>query len=297
MSEPAAIDLSWLAGHPLPAPGAETDKDARGRVVVIGGSRRVPGAPLLTAEAALRAGAGKVQVAGIAEAAIGIGLAMPEAATIGLPETAGGEIGCDAVEPLTEAIARTDAVVFGPGMGDGDSAAALARAVLAPADGMSVVLDAAAVASARAIEAIVRAHDGRVVMTPHLGEMARLCDCPVETIAADRVKHAQETAERFGAVVVLKGGSTLVAAPGEPLLRYGGGGAGLATGGSGDVLAGIIGGLLARGAPPRVASAWGVWVHGEAGRQAAATIGPIGFLGRELLPLLPRVMASVPGEP
>jgi NAD(P)H-hydrate repair Nnr-like enzyme with NAD(P)H-hydrate dehydratase domain len=92
--------------------------------------------------------------------------------------------------------------------------------------------------------------------------------------------------------VLLKGAETWIACPGEGLLRYPGGGPGLATGGSGDVLAGIIGGLLARGAAPRVAAAWGVWLHGEAGRRLAERICPLGFLGRELLGEIPRLLAA-----
>jgi ADP-dependent NAD(P)H-hydrate dehydratase len=103
---------------------------------------------------------------------------------------------------------------------------------------------------------------------------------------------AQEAARRFQATVLLKGPETWIACPREGLLRYPGGGPGLATGGSGDVLAGIIGGLMARGAAPRLAAAWGVWLHGEAGRRLAERVGPLGFLARELPEEIPRLLAT-----
>jgi NAD(P)H-hydrate repair Nnr-like enzyme with NAD(P)H-hydrate dehydratase domain len=97
-------------------------------------------------------------------------------------------------------------------------------------------------------------------------------------------------ARRFGAAVALKGTSTLIAAPDGRLVRYAGGGIGLATGGSGDVLAGVIGGLMARGLPAFEATCWGVWLHGEAGRILAGKVGPVGFLANELLPELPALL-------
>jgi NAD(P)H-hydrate repair Nnr-like enzyme with NAD(P)H-hydrate dehydratase domain len=120
--------------------------------------------------------------------------------------------------------------------------------------------------------------------------MAALTGRSEEEIAQDSEAIAREAAERFGAVVVLKGAGSVIASPAGDLLHYSGGGSGLATAGSGDVLSGIIGGLLARGADPVLASAWGVWLHGEAGRACAAKLGPIGFLARELLPELPALL-------
>ena len=128
-------------------------------------------------------------------------------------------------------------------------------------------------------------------MTPHHGEMAALTGHDVDHIADNDAEVAAEIARRFDAVVALKSGSTVIAAPDGTTLRYHGGGVGLATGGSGDVLAGLIGGLIARGAAPLVAAAWGVWLHGEAGRLVGETLGPIGFLARDLLIAVPRLMA------
>ena len=292
MSEPTPIDSAWLAANPVPTHGEGTNKNSRGRVLAIGGSRRVPGGLLLTGEAALRAGAGKLMLATIASAAPLLGVAMPEAGVTALAEDEAGEIATE-TEVLAAQTCRCDTMVVGPAISDRDAAARLVEQLLAdPTPEAGMVLDAAAVACAAPLcERLASTFGGRLVLTPHLGEMAALCECDEEEITRDREAVALATAKRFGAVLVLKDSSTLVAAPdGKTLLRYAGGGVGMATGGSGDVLAGVIAGLISRGASPLVAAAWGVWLHGEAGRALAMTLGPIGFLGRELLPQIPRLL-------
>ncbi|WP_425228416.1 NAD(P)H-hydrate dehydratase [Sphingomonas sp.] len=279
------IDAAWCAANPLPDPRG--GKDARGQVLAIGGSSAVPGALRLTGEAALRAGAGKLRLATIATAALPLGIAFPEAAVLALPE-AEGEIAATAGPALTKAAAHADALVFGPGMVDQAAAAELMRVVAAiDAPDACLVLDAAAVACAGPLDRLLEAWRGRLVLTPHAGEAASLLDCEMATIAADQAGAARAAAERFGAVVVLKGAETVVAAPEGVLLHYRGGGPGLGTAGSGDVLAGVVAGLLARGTAPLPAACWGVWMHGEAGRRLALDTAPVGFLARELLPLLP----------
>ena len=284
MTEP--LDRAWLAAHPLPSPGTESDKNKRGRVLAVGGSMLCPGGLMLTAEAALRAGAGKVRLATVAPAALPIGIAMPEAGVVALPVDDRGEIAVEAAEAVIANVARADALVFGPAMASADAAARLAGPLLPAIGSVPVVFDAAAIGALRHRAAAVRALEGGAVLTPHHGEMAALCGLAEAEVTADPVRHAREWAATFGAVVVLKAGDTIVAAPDATPLRYEGGGVGLATSGSGDVLAGIVAGLLARGAAPRDAAAWGVWLHGEAGR----TLGAPGFLARELLPLIPALM-------
>jgi ADP-dependent NAD(P)H-hydrate dehydratase len=284
------LDRAWLAAHPLPQPGADTDKNKRGRVLAAGGSATVPGALRLTGEAALRAGAGKLQLATIASAAPLLGVHLPEAAAYPLPADAEGEIGGEAGPRLAELLERCDALVLGPGMGAGADPAPLLEAVLAhPRDDLSLLLDAGMIPAARDLEAQVRAWRGRLVLTPHPGEMARLMGCEEDEASPEL---AEQAAARFDATIVLKTPETWIAHAGAETLRYPGGGPGLGTGGSGDVLAGIIGGLLARGAAPRTAAAWGVWLHGEAGRRLATRIGPLGFLARELLPEIPGLMTD-----
>lgn len=284
------LDDRWRADHPLHLPTGDTSKDGRGRLVIAGGAADVPGALRLTGEAALRVGAGKVRLATVASAGMALGMAFPEAAVTGLAE-ADGEIAAEAVGALADLAARADTVILGPGMGAKGAAATLVRGLAGvDAPDTTMLLDAAAVACAGPLCALLARWAGRLVMTPHLGEMAALLGCDTDDVTARREQHARETAARFGAVVVLKDAETLIAAPDGTLIHYAGGGIGLGTGGSGDVLAGTIGGLLARGLTPLAAAGWGVWLHGEAGRRLAAAIGPVGFLARELLPVLPTLL-------
>lgn len=285
------IDTAWLAAHPLPHHGEGTDKNNRGRVLVVGGSRRVPGGLLLTGEAAYRAGAGKVQLATVESCAVGIGLAVPEAGVIGLGETQEGEIDAGSVERLIDPAASCDVLVIGPAMVDPDRAAALldAMAKLLPQAGC-VVLDAAAIGAGRDRAERLRELGPRLVFTANDGELSALLGRDLGAIEADPEGAARDAAERHGAVALLKRSDTLIAGPDGALLRYPGGGSGLATGGSGDVLAGIIAALIARGLDPLVGSAWGVWLHGEAGRRLARDCGPIGFMARDLAPKIPALM-------
>ncbi|UYY60178.1 NAD(P)H-hydrate dehydratase [Sphingomonas sp. S2-65] len=287
------LDSAWLAENPLPQPEGDTDKNRRGRVLVAGGSETVPGALRLTGEAALRAGAGKVQLATVERVTLALGMTMPEAAVFPLAANASGELGDAAGPVLAGYLERCDSLVLGPGMGpDAAAEAILACAIAEPRAGLSLVVDAAALGAAGNMTERLRAHEGRVVLTPHPGEMVQLMGCDESRIKHDPAALVREAADRFGATVLLKGAQTLVACPEQPVLRYPGGGPGLATGGSGDILAGIIGALLSRGASPQTAAAWGVWLHGEAGRRLAETVGPLGFLGRDLLPLIPRLLAT-----
>ena len=283
------IDRDWLAANKLPQPGPDTDKNKRGHVLAAGGSLQVPGALRLTGEAAFRAGAGKVQLVG-PEARL-LGMSMPEAAVFEAAVNDAGELSGDAGAAIAGLLGRCGACVIGPGMGAEADTGAILDAVLAhPRGDLALVLDAAMIGEAGKRAEALRRWSGRLVLTPHPGEMALLMDCDEEDASPEL---AAEAAARFDAVVVLKTSQTWVAQRGEPVLHYAGGGPGLATGGSGDVLAGVIAGLLARGAAPRVAAAWGVWLHGEAGQVLAERVGPLGFLGRELPGEVPGLMASV----
>ncbi|MDX3910233.1 MAG: NAD(P)H-hydrate dehydratase [Sphingobium sp.] len=287
------IDRDWLASHPLPSHGPGTDKNSRGRVLIAGGAEFVPGALRLTGEAALRAGAGKLQMATVRSVAMALGVLVPEAAMIALPGDDDGEIAASASETLIESLGRCDTMIFGPGMGRGDTVSALLRALLEePHTERAIVLDAAAIAGAAGLAELTARHQGRVVMTPHFGEMSALTGRDVEEIEADPEGIARQVAQDYGGLVVLKSSATVIVTPDGASLGYSSDCTGLATGGSGDVLAGVIGGLMARGAEPLVAAAWGVWLHGEAGLRVEKTIGPMGFLARDLLIEIPRLMAE-----
>ena len=292
---PAALTPDLLRSMPLPHPG-EGSKDARGSVLVIAGSVEVPGAALLAAEAALRAGAGKLQVATVRSAAVPLAMACPEAMVVGLDETADGGIDArSAVPRLKPKVEKADAVVIGPGMAEGEAAAALVRGLCTGAD--ALVLDAAALCDLRPHAAEVRARAGGLVITPHAGEMAQLLDRSREDVEADPLGAARDACELLGAVVVMKGAKTHVVAPGGAAWLFEGGGVGLATSGSGDVLAGILAGLLARGTDPVHATLWAVFLHGEAGRQVAERLGTMGLLARHLAVEVPRLMDKLSGPP
>lgn len=287
------IDPDWLRAHPLPVHGEGTDKNTRGRVLAVGGSEFVPGALRLTGEAALRAGAGKLQMATVQSAAMALGVLVPEAAMIALPVNDEDEISVEAAGKLVDSLERCDTLIFGPGMRGGDNVSAILRRLLAaPQPETSILLDAAAIEGIADLPDITAGHEGRVVITPHHGEMAAMTGMAMEEIEADPEAVACDVARRYGVLVVLKSAATIIADPQGQTMLYSSDCTGLATGGSGDVLAGIIGGLMARGALPRVAAAWGVWLHGEAGRCVARSIGPTGFLARDLLPEIPRLMAQ-----
>jgi hydroxyethylthiazole kinase-like uncharacterized protein yjeF len=291
MSTPVQIDSSWIAANPPPVHGRNTTKNSRGRVLVIGGSAMVPGAVRLTGEAALRAGAGKLQMATVDVATAMLGLLVPEAAVIGLPMQDDGEIGACAPALLDASVTGADVVVIGPGIGTPEAAAPLLRLVMALATERTVlILDAAAIACIRDHAEGLAAFRGRLIATPHHGEMAALTGLPIDAIDADPDAIAEDIARRYGVITVLKASDTVIATPDGGRLHYGGGGIGMATGGSGDVLAGAIAGVAARGAAPLVASGWGVWLHGQAGRRVATDRGPVGFLARELPDEFPRLL-------
>ncbi len=253
----------------------------------------MPGGLLLTAEAALRAGAGKVQAAVPASTALPLGIAMPEIAVFPVEEDREGEIG-GLPDALLQTIARSDALIVGPAMSGGETAGRIVDRVLdGGCEHVELVLDAAALMLLPERARTLAGRAKPALLTPHIGEMAAMLGCTADEIDADRPIAVRHAAETFGAVVVLKGSTSLIGDRDGALFAYAGGGVGLATGGSGDVLAGLAAGLAARGASPLDAALWAVWLHGEAGRRCAEQIGPLGFLARELLAHVPGLMRAV----
>jgi hydroxyethylthiazole kinase-like uncharacterized protein yjeF len=291
MSPATVLDQAWLSAHPLPSEGDAADKDEKGRLLIVGGSLSVPGALLLSAEAAMRVGTGKLKLATVDQAALPLGIAFPEAAVVGLPTTGEGEIAREAAGTLKPFVSRSDALLIGPAMSDGADTRDLVQALLrVTTPDSAVLLDAGAVSSAASLRDKINGAGVPVVMTPHCGEMASLMEIPKQEVEQSQPDVARAAASRFKATIVLKSSSTVIAAPTGEMLTYCSRCPGLGTAGSGDVLAGVIAGLLARGVEPLVASAWGVWLHGACGREAARTRGPIGFMARDLPPLLPSLM-------
>ncbi|WP_431856046.1 NAD(P)H-hydrate dehydratase [Azospirillum sp.] len=279
---------------PLPQPGADGDKEDRGRVLVIGGSTEVPGGALLAGTAALRAGAGKLQIATVRSVAPHLGLAVPEARVFGLPETPAGGIDPAAAEQLIETAVLCDAVLLGPGMLDREAAAALTVALVKGLGSDPVlVIDAGSLPCLGDVKDALRRRAGRTILTPHAGEMASLCGVGREAVEVDQPGTARRVAADFQAVVALKGPCTCIVAPDGRSWIYEDGNVGLATSGSGDTLAGVVAGLAARGVEPARAAIWGVHLHGEAGNRLARSRGPLGFLARELLAEIPALMAEL----
>ncbi|SDA29141.1 yjeF C-terminal region, hydroxyethylthiazole kinase-related [Methylobacterium sp. UNC378MF] len=290
-----SLTADSLKAFPLPVPH-EGSKDERGSALVLGGSRSVPGAALLAGIAALRAGAGKLKIATVESRAAGMGLAVPEAMVIDLPETPeGGVDGARASDSLQKMTKGCDALLIGPGLTEDGPTTKLAVELLEALPDASFILDAAAVSGLAAHAAGVRRHGERLVITPHAGEMAQLLDRSRDAVEADPLDAALKAADLLHAVVVMKGAKTWIVDPRGARWLYEGGGVGLATSGSGDVLAGIAVGLLARGLAPLPAALWAVFLHGEAGKRLAASLGPVGFLARELSGEVPGLLRETGG--
>jgi len=264
---------SRLGADPARPRRADTHKGTYGHVLIAAGSRPMSGAGLLCARAALRSGAGLVTWALPDALVLPLAGRFPEAMLAGVPDDGRGDWSRVAPEELVRLAAGKDALVLGPGLGRWEGGAAWLRRLwtLLPGE-LSLVLDADALnllAEAADFAAWPR-RPGGVVLTPHPGEMARLAGLPTREVQRDRIGLAQRYAQRHGVTLVLKGAGTVVAAPNGDAYVNGNGNAGMATAGAGDVLAGLIGGLLAQGLAAAAAAALGVWLHGAAGDRAAA---------------------------
>lgn len=286
---PTAIDDVALRRWPLPALSHEGDKETRGRVVIVAGGREIPGAAMLAAQSALRAGAGKVLIATGESVAMHVAVAVPELRVIGLPETAAGGFSPQAAARLDKALAGACALLVGPGMQDEEAAIAFAQALRRRHPAVPTVLDAAAMGAASR-----EPLPGEpVLVTPHAGEMAHLTGNAKDSVLQDPLATALAAARSWNACVALKGPTTVIADPQGRTWSHEGGNVGLATAGSGDVLAGIVAGFVARGATLVQAAAWGVAVHARAGDALVARMGGVGFLAGELAGEVPRVLEAL----
>lgn len=292
MSEVEALDSGLLKRFPLPDHPEDGDKEDRGRVLIVGGSRETPGAALLAGISALRAGAGKLQIATAQSIAAALAIAVPEAKVVAYEETAEGCVAESAIDELLKLMAGADAVTIGCGLQEGPSLDGLLDALLASDMEMPLVLDAAVLGNLKERAGLLKAWRGGAVILPHAGEMASLLDWDKEKVAADPLAAARKASEMLGATALIKGEYSFIVEPDGRAFRFRGGGIGLATSGSGDTLAGIVGGLSARGADPLTAALWGVYLHGEAGRLLSGKVGRLGYLAREIPDLVPGLMES-----
>lgn len=291
-----ALDEDVLRGWPLPMPSSDGDKQDRGYVLVIAGSREMPGAAVLAATAALRAGAGKLAIATAASVASVVALAVPEARVIALPETRAGGIAATGVQCLDAIRTKLDAVLIGPGMQDEGEVNQFVCTLVPQLGETKIILDALAMNALHSLDGETSGQsviEFSLLVTPHAGEMAHLTQAHKEEVRMEASATACAAALRFKAVVALKGATTFIAVPGQHVWKHDGGNIGLAISGSGDVLAGIIAGLTARGASLEQAAAWGVTLHARAGDVLAQRMGPLGYLAREILVEIPALMHAL----
>jgi hydroxyethylthiazole kinase-like uncharacterized protein yjeF len=283
------------AARRLPQRPPDGHKGTFGRAFLLAGSAGMTGAAALSSAAALRVGAGLVTLGVPASLNPILEVKLTEAMTLPLPETETAAHTIDAWEQVTARVAEADAVAVGPGMGRHPRTRALVLRVLAErrrplvvdADGLNAVADAEG--------AVAWAAPEQVLLTPHPGEMARLLGTKTYEVESNRLATAEQAARQFGCVVILKGAGTVVAVPDGRSWIGPAGTAALATGGTGDVLTGVLTGLLAQGVAPVDAAIAGVYVHARAGERLAATVGAAGVIAGDLLRELPRVLREMKG--
>lgn len=254
-----------------------------GKLLLLCGSRGYTGAAFFAAMGALRSGAGLVFL-GVPESIYGIeAVKLNEPVIFPLPD-AGGRLSADAVPEILTRLPQMDAVLVGPGLGQSEGTLAVVRAVLEKAE-CPVVVDADGINVLSAHRDLLRGRKSPTILTPHDGEFARLGG----VIGEDRMSAAADLAEELGCVVLLKGHETCITDGTDGYINPTGN-PGMAVGGSGDVLAGVITALLGAGLPPLEAAACGAWLHGAAGDRCAAELGQYGMLPTDMLSALPRLM-------
>jgi NAD(P)H-hydrate epimerase len=274
----------------VPRRGPDSTKFTSGNVFVIGGSSGLTGAPTMAAMAAMRSGAGYVTVGAPAHLESTFSVRLLEAMMVGLPSDE-GSLAPEAVEPALRAISRADAVVLGPGLGRTPAAQAFAREMFERID-VPLVIDADGLnALAGVFPEDLPQRRWPTVLTPHAGELGRLLEVDSSEVEAHRLRHAREAAHRSRAFVVLKGDDTIVSSPNGRVAISRGGAPALATAGTGDVLSGVTGAMLAKRLPPAHAACAAVFAHVRAGRLAAAPHGPDGVIASDVIQQLPAAFA------
>lgn len=294
--QPVVPQIGLIAaevGDAIPRRGPDSNKFSSGSVLVVGGSAAFSGAPVLAALGATRAGAGYVTVAAPASAVPMIAAKVLEVMVTAFPDDpeSGPRRGSSRI--AVQRADRAQAMVLGPGLGRLAATQKFARDVAAHAK-LPLVLDAdglIAHATDDGLEQLARRSDP-TVLTPHSGELARLLGISSAEVDAKRLEHVRAAAARAGSVVVLKGDDTLVAEPGGAVAISRGGAPALATAGTGDVLAGVLGAFLAKGVEPFTAACAAVLIHVRAGVLAADTVGLEGVIASDVIGALPRVRAE-----
>lgn len=276
--------------YPPRDPGGH--KGTFGHVLVLAGSPGKTGAAVMAAQAAQRAGAGLVTLGAPAGLHDILGAKLTEVMTEPLPETAGRSLAAEALEPILRLAAGKGAVAIGPGLGTAPETQELVRRLVAALP-VPMVLDADGLNALAGQSGLLARAGAPVILTPHPGELARLLEISRDEVVGRRLTLAAETAGRLQVTLILKLARTLVADPGGETAVVPTGNPGMATGGSGDVLTGIVAGLLAQGRSSGLAARAGAYLHGLAGDLAARRIGQEALLATDLLDALPEAIAQV----
>lgn len=290
MTEPRRVGPELLRDWALPEPGS--DKESRGVVLVVGGNRGTPGAVVLAGESALRVGGGKLQVATAEGGVVPVALALPEAGVQGLAESAEGDPDAADAARVGELASGVGCVLIGPGFLDPQAASALLSRVVPDLD-VPVVVDALGSAYVTDHPDGLHHLGGRCVLTVNPTELAHTLGVDDDEVDEDPVGSSVRLAAEARAVVLCGGAIKTVATPDGRVWQVHEGGAGLGVAGSGDVQAGFVAGLLARGAAPDQAAVWGAYLHAAAGERLARDIAPLGFLARELPRCAPGLLAGL----
>ena len=292
------LDRALLANWPLPV-DEHGDKHSRGTVLVIGGSPRTPGAVLLAGEAALRMGAGRLQIATVATVATAVAVAMPESMVIPLAVDADGRIPSSAIRTsLGDPLAHADAVLLGPGLQRGsDADALLAMVVECCSDDARIVVDAEAIQSVGRDTMLTARIAGRLALTPNRAEL----DAVAERLRTGNDPQLELDDDTIAAAAHLTGGVITsfgeIAAPDGRRWATAPATPGLGTSGSGDVLAGLAVGACARTRDVAHAMCWATFVHEDAGNRLSDRIGRLSFIARDLLAEAPASIAAVEAHP
>jgi hydroxyethylthiazole kinase-like uncharacterized protein yjeF len=274
----------------VPRRGRDSTKFAAGSVLVCGGSLGLTGAPCMSCEAAMRAGAGYVTAFVPASLNLVFESRLLEVMTVPLPDD-GGSLTAAGYQAVLKGTGRADALVLGPGLGRRPGAFSLARDVAAAAP-VPLLLDADGLNAHAGALVLLAGRQGPTVLTPHAGELARLLRVESSEVGAARLASVRRAARAARATIVLKGDDTLVATPGGTVAVSRGGAPALATAGTGDVLSGVIGCYLGKRMDAFAAACAGVLVHVRAGQLASLVRGPEGVIARDVIEELPRALGG-----
>jgi ADP-dependent NAD(P)H-hydrate dehydratase len=290
------VDDGVLARYPLPTQLSATTKQQRGTVVVVGSSRETIGATLLAGTAALRCGAGKLRMIVDRDVATPLAVAVPEGRVVGVPVVT-DTVDTSTFDVCAEVLQSADAVLVGPGALNGEQGRALVAAV-APhlGTGTAFVLDASALAVFDSGSGVGTHLRDRTIAIPNVAEAAHVLGIEVGAVAKAPREALDDLVTRLAVCVALRQDVTWIGTPdGERFIDHTGHPA-LATSGSGDVLAGMLAGLAARGAPPLIATLWAVHAHGLAGERLARDFGGVGLIARDLVDSIPTILNGLGGQ-